>query len=288
MISEICELYEADASEMCDVLAGRNVRLVIGSPPYVGKGERYPGGGKPWVAEDWVPWMVDVIQRSLVVAPVVAFVVNDCYRGGRYIPAVAMLEAACYAAGIVAERPLVWSKNAPPNRKDWWGNGTERIVAFKRCAAGVPTWNWESIATPPKFTNGGAFSQRDSKGARRKGGEYPKSKLARPHDLLRATVGGGHLGHPLAHKNEAPYPEKLVIPIIAALTDPADIVFDPFNGSGTTCAAALKLGRSAIGFDNRASQIELAARRIVDETRIMPTITTKANHAQNPSFHVPT
>lgn len=274
-----CDLYEADALEMGAIMAGRNCRLVLGSPPYVGKGERYPGGGKPWTADDWVAWMVNVVRQSLRVAPVAMFVVNDPFRAGAYIPAVSMLEAACYAAGIIAERSLVWSKNAPPNRKDWWGNGVERILAFKRAAAGVPTWNWQAIATPPKHKNGGAFSQRDSKGERRKGGAYPQTKLTRPHDLIRATVGGGHLGHPLAHHNEAPYPEKLILPIVLALTNPGDLICDPFNGSGTTCAVALKNGRCAVGLDNRASQLTLASARILDATGINPTIHVKPSPA---------
>lgn len=271
-----CDLYEADALEMAAILEGRNCRLVLGSPPYVGKGERYPGGGKPWVVDDWAPWMATVVQQSLLVAPVALFVVNDPFRAGRYVPAVSMLEAECYRRGIIAERPLTWSKNAPPNRKDWWGNGVERILAFKRAAASVPTWNWEAIATAPKYKNGGAFSQRDSKGERRKGGAYPKTTLTRPHDLIRATVGGGHLGHKLAHANEAPFPERLIAPIVLALTNPGDLICDPFSGSGTTAAVALKNGRCAVGFDNRESQLTLASARILDATGITPTIYAKS------------
>lgn len=266
---QTCDLYEASALDMPDILAGRNCRLVLFSPPYVGKGERYPGGRKPWIADDWVPWMVKIIQAGLRSAPVVMAVVNDPYRAGRYIPAVSMLEAECYREGIIAERPLTWSKNAPPNRVgEWWGNNTERILAFKRAAAPVPTFNWEVIATPKKFKNGGHFRQRDSKGERRRGSDYPKGDLARPTDILRATVGGGQMGHPLACQNEACFPESLVLPIVLALTNPGDLICDPFMGSGSTAAVALKNGRSAVGIDNRASQIELARMRIQDATGV--------------------
>lgn len=97
---------------------------------------------------------------------------------------------------------------------------------------------------------------------RRLGGEYPTGKLARPRDVLRVTVGGGHLGSKLAHENEAPYPERLVEPFIKVLTKAGDIVVDPFSGSGTTIAVAEKLGRRWIGGDMRASQVELGCRRI--------------------------
>jgi len=38
-------------------------------------------------------------------------------------------------------------------------------------------------------------------------------------------------------------PEKLIAKLILACTDPGDIVFDPFSGSGTTAVTAKKLGR---------------------------------------------
>jgi len=93
---------------------------------------------------------------------------------------------------------------------------------------------------------------------------YPKNKLARPRDVLRVTVGGGHLGSKLAHDNEAPFPEALVEPFIKALSNPGDVVLDPFCGSGTTLAVALRLGRRAIGIDNRLSQINLTLRRLAE------------------------
>jgi site-specific DNA-methyltransferase (adenine-specific) len=44
-------------------------------------------------------------------------------------------------------------------------------------------------------------------------------------------------------------PELLLGRIIAASSKPGDLVLDPFNGSGTTAAAALQLGRDYCGFD---------------------------------------
>lgn len=46
---------------------------------------------------------------------------------------------------------------------------------------------------------------------------------------------------------DTPKPEKLLERFICAATEPGDIVFDPFAGSGTTLAAAQKSGRAWIG-----------------------------------------
>lgn len=243
-----------------------NITLVVGSPPYPGKAARYIVNNRSKKVgvdhEDWTQWMLNVIEASLKIAPVCALVVNDFYRDGQFHPVIAGLQWLAYINNCHAERPLIWHKNAPPSRKDWFGNDWEHILVFKRECGPVPTFNWEAIAEPPKFKTGGRFRQRSTTGERRLGSSYPQGKLARPRDVLRVTVGGGHLGSKLAHQCEAPYPEKLVEPLILALTNPGETVLDPFVGSGTTCAVAARLGRGYIGIDNRQSQIDLTKQRL--------------------------
>lgn len=69
-------------------------------------------------------------------------------------------------------------------------------------------------------------------------------------------------------------PEALLDRLITALTDPGDLVLDPYCGSGTTLAVAHRLGRCAIGIDQGADAREvtlarlaaLGARPTVEET----------------------
>ena len=44
--------------------------------------------------------------------------------------------------------------------------------------------------------------------------------------------------------------------IIAASSNPGDLVLDPFNGSGTTAAAAMQLGRNYCGLDISENYVE--------------------------------
>ena len=91
---------------------------------------------------------------------------------------------------------------------------------------------------------------------------YAPPVLANPGNVISLKVGGGQMGHRLAHENEAPFPEDLAEFFIRSFCPPGGIVLDPFFGSGTTGAAALNAGRRFIGIDIRESQCELAARRI--------------------------
>jgi DNA modification methylase len=75
------------------------------------------------------------------------------------------------------------------------------------------------------------------------------------------------MGSPLAHENEAPYPEKLVEAFLLSYCPPGGIVLDPFCGSGTTMAVAQKHGRRWIGIDCRESQFNLSDRRIEEVSK---------------------
>lgn len=91
---------------------------------------------------------------------------------------------------------------------------------------------------------------------------YIPPVLANPGCLVKGIkVGGGLMGHHLAHENEAPFPLKLAQWFIRGWCPPGGLVLDPFCGSGTTSHAAITLGRKAIGCDLRLSQCELSRRR---------------------------
>jgi DNA modification methylase len=65
-------------------------------------------------------------------------------------------------------------------------------------------------------------------------------------------------------------PEALLYRVILSSTNPGDLILDPFFGSGTTGAAAKRLGRRWIGIEKESAYIEAAARRIaaIPETKL--------------------
>lgn len=271
-------LFQADAARL--PIADASVDLMIGSSPYTDRRD-YPGapaGAKmSYKTDEWIKWMLICTREGLRISrgPVI-LVINGKVEDGQYHPAVEGLIYEGWKAGLNCEHPLIWSKNATPNRKDWWCNGWEFIVAFY-----PDRWdhkfNWQAVATPQKFKSGGGFRMKGVDGERKIQIAKPRNELARPydvvnapveddqwiaHDMIRAVVGGGRMGHPLAHKTDAPYPESLIEPIILALTDPGDIICDPFSGSATTMAVAKRHDRSGLGGDLRFNQCELGRLRL--------------------------
>ncbi|MBN1555628.1 MAG: site-specific DNA-methyltransferase [Phycisphaerae bacterium] len=59
-------------------------------------------------------------------------------------------------------------------------------------------------------------------------------------------------------------PEPLLARIVRVCSNPGDVVFDPFSGSGTTAAAAKRLGRRYAGMDISADYVQNANARLAE------------------------
>jgi adenine-specific DNA-methyltransferase len=66
-------------------------------------------------------------------------------------------------------------------------------------------------------------------------------------------------GHP------AQFPLAVVDRVVKACSPRDGLVLDPFVGSGTTCVAALRLGRCSVGIDLSRDYLDLAVRRLEAE-----------------------
>jgi hypothetical protein len=103
----------------------------------------------------------------------------------------------------------------------------------------------------------------------------PMPKLANPGNVLRhlqgglivkARVGGGHMGDKICHEGEAPFPERLAEFFVKSYCPPGGTVLDCFIGTGTTAKVALLNGRNFLGCDLRQSQVDLSLRRVAEIT----------------------
>src|SRR5690606_37450557 len=65
-------------------------------------------------------------------------------------------------------------------------------------------------------------------------------------------------------------PEALLHRVILASTRPGDIILDPFFGTGTTGAAAKRLGRRYLGLEQDPTYVEIARERISKVIPIAP------------------
>jgi len=67
-------------------------------------------------------------------------------------------------------------------------------------------------------------------------------------------------------KHPAPFPFELAYRLVRMFSFIEDTVLDPFSGTGTTMFAAMKTGRNSIGIEIDSRYIDIAERRLRQET----------------------
>jgi len=81
-------------------------------------------------------------------------------------------------------------------------------------------------------------------------------------NIFSYNVGTSSSGDKIAFRHPAIFPEKLVEDQISTWTDPGDIVYDCFMGSGTTAKVAHLLTRQWLGSEISAEYVEIARKRL--------------------------
>ena len=116
---------------------------------------------------------------------------------------------------------------------------------------------------------------------------YPKPKWilcwSKPNSMRRNDLGGFNMWEPILfygkkviyqdlfkcptipqadNGHPCPKPLELFKWLVRVITEPNDLILDPFCGSGTTCVAAKMLGRRYIGIDISPDYCQIAEDRL--------------------------
>lgn len=284
---------QGDALAFLRQLPTNSVDLVFTSPPYTAA--RTYGISAARRSADWVEWMRPIVVEACRVSRGLAFFnVSDSVKQFRYQNGPEWLHADLTRLdGLHAVRPYIWVKSGPGF--DDAGNGMpgsggphfhrndyEPIYGYAAPGKLPPRWSDNTaFGEPPLYGAGGPTSHRDQRGNRKahtkrvagadgdvmRVQHYQPPALSNVGNVIRCRVGGGHLGHPLAHESEAPMPLGVAERFVRWFCPLDGIVCDPFAGSGTTCHAAILHGRRFVGCDLRESQVELLGRRMATVPR---------------------
>lgn len=300
-MSEKYRIECSDAIDFLDSLPDDSVDLLFTSPPYEDVrtyGINFKLKGEKWVK--WMFSVIQAAAPK--VKGLIAVNCEGKTEDYSYSAVPFLLAADLKRAGFNLRKPAVFQRVGIPGSggPDWLRNDWEPIICITR--PGKLPWSDNTAAGhPPKYGPGGELSHRISDGTRvnqwglpgqgrgrkrngeRKGQGSPSHKImtrerhgthsqestvydppaiANPGNVFKIAVGGGHMGHPLASENEAPFPLDLPVPFILSFSPPGGIVCDCFVGSGTVAHAAFIHGRRFVGCDNRQSQVDLAIRRL--------------------------
>mgnify|MGYP000852525259 FL=1 len=276
-------LHTGDALATLRSFRAASVDLVVGSPPY--EDARTYGIDFAHREDEWVRWAADRFMECLRVSRgIVAWVVAGRTQKFRWTATPPKLMVAIERRGGVLRNPCIFHRVgiSGSGGPDYFRSDYEWIIVATNQRRQLPWSDNTACGHPPKYALGGEFSYRTADGRRANEHKigYKKSipraqrkqpKLANPGNVIKCVVGGGVMGDRYAHKNEAPFPEKLVERFVRSFCPPDGVVLDPFSGSGTTVKVAVMHGRNGVGIDIRDSQNDIAHERL------------KAWHAKNPS-----
>ena len=272
--------------------------LVFGSPPYEEARLYLEEGEDSGIArktDEWVAWMVEVYQAALrCCTGLVAFVVEGSTKKYRWSAGPTLLMADLHRAGITLRKPPIYQRVGIPGSggPDWLRNDYEFIVCATR-GGPLPWSDNTALGSAPKYPKGGEPSHRRTNGSRvnrgsghtpdeerknagphrartQSGESYNPPEKANPGNVVACIVGGGTMGDPLCHENEAPFPESLAEFFVRSFCRPGGLVCDPFSGSGTTAKVAIQAGRRFHGCDLRQSQVNLTRRRLAHVQQLLP------------------
>lgn len=239
-VGEGC-IYQKDYSEVIPMFDDGSVQLVWTDPPF-GTGQKqelrstmgtrfnYLDYG-PQQALDVVAHMSELMYPKLSDTGVLAVCLD--YR------IVHEAAVAIKSVGYNFLREIIYHFELGATTKNWWTNKHNTILLFGKDE--VPLFNADQVPL---------VERKSPKG------KYVGDKKA--NSVWSVTMGNTdpqRTGYP----NQKPL--ELVEPFVLVHTNPGDLVFDPFAGSGTTGEAAQKHGRRFVLCDTNPEAVQVMVDR---------------------------
>jgi DNA modification methylase len=278
----------AEAEAAVGSIADSTVNLLFTSPPYPLEGWRKKSYGNRTGA-DYLGWMMGLAQnwkRVLVDDGSLVLNLADVWQQGAPVRSLyqeRLVLALCDELGLHLADHGFWHNPAKIPTSPWV------TVKRVRLNAGVEHIYWFSKSQHPKANNRNVLQpyKRAFK-ADRVRARCPSGHLdvARPF----ARDNGGSIPHTLISASnsdsaseyfrlcrergltihDARFPAQLPELWIKFLTDPGDLVYDPFSGSNTTGAIAERLGRRWIASERSLVHLQSSSCRFDPKTLRLP------------------
>lgn len=271
----------ADLATITEMLGTRRVNLAVTSPPYADRRDYDPSSGfRPIPPDEYVTWFAPIAANvAAVLTPDGSWVVNikpgsDGLDRELYVFDLVLAHARDWGWHFAEE--YCWERGGVPRTPSRrLRNGFEPVFQFTR-----GEWKWRpdhvrhhSDHVPVPVGSGGKAAGGMGSTAKLQGvqgeewfADRNEPGLAYPNNRL-PTFSGSHeaTGH------NAAYPIGLPQFFVELLTDPGDLVLDPFSGSGSTILAAHRTDRVGVGVELSPAYVDVALARIQHHTGLTPT-----------------
>jgi len=227
------------------------INLAITSPPY-NIGKEYESTME---IEEYIQWCSTWLQQvARLIADNGAFWLNLGYipisDRGKAIPIPYLLWDK---VPMFLQQEVIWNYGAGVAGKRFFSPRNEKFLWYLKNSDSY-TFNLDQIRDPNvKYPN------------QKKNGKIKVNPIGKnPSDVWefpKVTSGAGR-----ASKERTPHPAQFPIAVIDRIilgcSNSNDLIMDPFLGSGTTAAVAIRRGRYCVGFEIRKDYCDIACERL--------------------------
>lgn len=233
-------IFGSSSEEMSE-LPDHSVHLMVTSPPYNVRKEY----DEDLTLEEYRELLRTVFKETYRVLVTGGRACVNVANLGRkpYLPLHAFVIEDMINAGFHMRGEIIWDKGASAAASTAWGSWLSASNPVLR-----DVHEYILVFSKESFSRKGIG--KDSTIERDEFLEWTKSVWHIP------AVSARKIGHP------APFPEELPERLIKLYTYRGDVVLDPFAGSGTSCVAALKNGRTYVGYEIEEEYVGLAEARL--------------------------
>ena len=262
------KIYNEDFLEFSKKVPDAIIDLIVTSPPY-GIGKEYE---KRLPLDEYLKWSRKVLSecRRILKENGSIFYQVGTYIGekGAHYPWDIMLFPLFIDIKFIPRNRIVWIRQHGTHAKLKFSNRHESILWFTK--SHDYRFNLDAIRVPQKYPH--------KKGYRK--GKYYGKLTSDPRGKNPGDVWAfRNVKHNHEEQTEHPcqFPEDMITRIILATTEPDDIVFDPFIGSGTTAVVAKEHNRRFLGCEIEKEYVKIANHRISgnpDENNNFPNLRT--------------
>ena len=240
-------LWEGDSRDLCAGMSDGSVDLVVTSPPY-GIGKTYEDRLDPSSYLREARWVVTEAARLVRDGGSVCWQVGNHVHDGHLVPLDVLYFPLFTNAGFVLRNRIVWTFRHGLHASRRFSGRYEMMLWFTK--GDEYTFNLDDVRVPSRYPG-----KKHHKGVNR--GQLSGNPLGKnPSDVWQVMTEEWETGwwdipnvkhnHPEKTSHPCQYPIEVAQRCILAVTNPDDVVLDPFGGAGTTLLAAAMTGRRGV------------------------------------------
>lgn len=254
------KLLHGDCLDKMQEMPDNTIDLTVTSPPYDNL-RTYKGNINQW-GVDKFKGIASELYRITKNGGVVVWVVGDATikgseSGTSFRQALYFMEI-----GFKLHDTMIYRKKNPtPMKGNRYQNCFEYMFVFSK---GKPN-TFNPLMVEKKYMENRRAKQYNKKAdGEQIVREYKATSKMKPKDnIWEYSVGlYNSTSDKIAFQHPAVFPEQLAEDHILSWSNPGDLVFDPFLGSGTTGKMAVLHGRDFIGIEIDEGYLDIAKKRI--------------------------